>query len=117
MLAKEFGTTFIYILGLFGLSSSSLVFVLPVDLYFVIGFAQFVVKSQPRFLRFSYVQDFSKKIISISNGLKLGRAYVELFVFLYSVIIFFKIGIMFPALMFSYLRIRGAMDQYSHYCF
>ncbi len=45
-MVKDFGTTLIYLTSIMTIDKPSLVFFFPISLFFIIGFSQFVLKSE-----------------------------------------------------------------------
>ena len=107
---KDFGQAVIYLLPLISISHLTLVYTLPLCIFFLIGFSHFVIKSEPKVFNFGFMKNMAVTVTQNANDFKKARTYIELLLFFYSVIFFMKIGFMIPVSLFMYLRLKGSIN-------
>ena len=106
----DFGSSLLYILLIAFLENPSMAFFLPLDVYFAIGASEFITRSKlESLLKFEKVKSIIGVILQTKEDLKKARIYVEVFVFLYLIVLtcLRKIGLLPVLIAFNYLRIRG----------
>ena len=110
---NDFGNTLFYIALLFLVQGPNIIFSFPVMLFFAIGLGELALRSDLKFLKSEWVQAKANVVVAYKNDIKVSRCVVELLLFFYSIILLFmsRIGVMYPIMMFNYLRIRGMANQ------
>ena len=107
---SDFGSSMLYLLMLVFLESPSIAFFLPLDIYFSIGASEFLTRGKVEFLlKFEKVKSITHVILTTKEELKKARVYVEVFVFVYLLVltIMRKVSVLPVLVSFNYLRIRG----------
>lgn len=106
-IARDFTSTMLYLVTLFGISKANFAFMLPVNIFFSIGASEFCLRTDMKIFRFAKVLKVSESIVRVKNEFKRGRCYVEMFLFFYSLAMVMKIGFFFPLILFNYLRLKS----------
>jgi hypothetical protein len=108
---NEFGICLLYIVLLASVNEPSMVFFLPIDLYFLIGVAEFIIRAKPAFLSKIETVNAGAKIIQTNKNLiKVSRTFCEVFLFFYSILmtILGKMSFLVPLVAFNYIRLKSA---------
>ena len=110
VLTSDFGSSILFILLLFFVELPSMVFFLALDLFYIIGAAEFINRAQVGILtRIPKVKEITQAIIGQKEQIKRARVYVEFFLFFYMIVLVFmrKLNLLPILIMFNYLKIRG----------
>jgi hypothetical protein len=114
VLMKDFTSTIFYLLLLSSIDKANFAFMFPVNIFFSIGASEFIIRSNVNFLKFDKLDAAARNIVRVKNDFKRGRCYVELFLFIYSLLMIFKVGFFFPLFFFNYLRLKSQTDPISY---
>lgn len=108
---NEFGCSMLYVIFLLCVPDPSMAFYFPLVLYFLIGVSEFITRSKPSLLtRFEKVMAVTEVIKSTKDLIKVARAYCEVVLFFYVVVITLmgKMHFLAAIMCFNYLRLKGA---------
>lgn len=114
-MTKDFGVGALYLISMFLVNNPLRLFCLPMTLYFVLGFANFVKLEKVYFFQKIEKVDRVLTVISQnSNSLKVAKLYIEFFLFFYSIVLVCmgKVGFVIPLALYNMLKLRMLNSGY-----
>jgi hypothetical protein len=115
-MSNEFGMALFYLLSVCSMPSRGPFIYLPILMHFLIGTAEFEVRTTYALLKFSKIKDFLQAVQGMKNEVRVGKAYAEFFNLFYFLVLIIlgKMSILFIIIYLQFVKFKYKMNQTSH---
>jgi hypothetical protein len=117
LMANDFGMSIFYIFSILTVPAKGPFIYLPLILQFLVGVAEFELRTTYGFLKFSKVHNFLTQVQQMKGEIKTARAYIEFFNLFYFVVlaVLGKINILFLIIYVNFIKFKFKLNQTSNY--